>query len=482
MRLNRSIRQLTVLGFLLAVVPLMLALASAMYQVDRLAVAMQQAMQQSARAIEASRLITSLSFNLERSAEQYAVLDDETLLQRYRVQREKLHDAIAQLASLPLTRDLRQRIEQLQDREQALYARLQQWRDAATTPPRKIDPELKLGELLRPIPQAVIAMVARNSEAMNGQVTRIQRMLLWQVVGLIPLALLLAVVFSVLITRPLRGLGREIRRLGAGELKTAVEVSGPQDIRELGGQLDWMRQRLALLDQQKQHFLQHMSHELKTPLTAIREGSELLSDGVVGMLNAEQREVVDILRENSLQLQSQVESLLNFNLALTQDRLARIQPVDFRELLPAVIDKYRLALRKRDIRIIEELDELYIEGVREQLRSIVDNLFSNAVKYSPEGGTIRLRLRRDGERACLDVIDQGSGVDSADRSRIFEPFYQGHSACAGPVKGTGLGLAIAGRYARLHGGDIELLNTREGAHFRLCLPLVQTGEPHDPTG
>ncbi len=481
MRVSSSIRQLTVLGFLLVVLPLMFALASAMFQVDRLAAQMQQTVRDSAQAIEASRLITSQAFNMERSAQQYAVLRDPMLLERYQTQRLQLLDAIARLSELPLAQDLSAQVEALAQREQALHEQLQQWAREGDSEPRKLDPEKKLAELVRPIPQAVTQMVARNSAAMTEQIEDVQQMLFWQAVALIPLAFLLAGVFSVLITRPLRHLGREIRRLGAGELKTPVQVSGPQDVRELGEQLDWMRARLAELDQQKLQFLQHMSHELKTPLTAIREGSELLCDGVVGALTEDQKEVVSILRENSLQLQSQVESLLNFNLALAQDKPAQLKTVDLGTLVPEVVEKHRLAMRTRNIRVKTSLDTVSIEGEPEQLRTAFDNLLSNAIKYSPDGGEIEIRLECDAQQACLDVIDQGVGVDSQDVQQIFEPFYQGQQPARSPVKGTGLGLAIAQRYARLHNGRIRVMHTRRGAHFRLCLPLVQSGERNEET-
>ena len=116
-------------------------------------------------------------------------------------------------------------------------------------------------------------------------------------------------------------------------------------------------------------------------------------------------------------------------------------------------------------------------GDADKIRAIVDNLVSNAIKYSPRSGTITLDLHTESGHAVLDVIDLGPGIDPEDRPRIFESFYQGKPAPEGRIKGSGLGLAIASEYALLHGGRIELMERaagRRGAHFRLWLPLAVT--------
>jgi two-component system sensor histidine kinase GlrK len=100
----------------------------------------------------------------------------------------------------------------------------------------------------------------------------------------------------------------------------------------------------------------------------------------------------------------------------------------------------------------------------------VGNLLSNAIRFSPQGGVIRLVLLNLPGRASLDIIDQGPGVAETDRDRIFEPFYRGERQPQGAVRGTGIGLSIVHEYIVAHGGRIELLPQRQGAHFRIELP------------
>ncbi len=465
-----SIFQLTLIGFLLAALPLSAALIHTFIRIDRLSAQMQQAVRDSTQAVEAGRIIMAQVLNLERSSGQYLVLRDPALLQRYAEQRQPLIEAIARLETLDPDATLRSHLQQLRTHERQL-------RQGLLDPPTDSEQALRLAEqndlvrLARPIPFEVTQMISSHSNRMTAQVEQIQGLLLLQALALIPLALILAVVFSMLISQPLRRLGAAIRRLGSGEFATAVAVSGPQDIRELGEHLDWLRQRLDELDAQKRRFLHHVSHELKTPLTSLREGTELLRDEVVGRLNPEQREVAEILRDNSLQLQAQVEALLDFNTALAQEAPQRLEPVALHELLPAIIDKHRLALRGRGIETKTTLQAVTLCAEREQLRTLLDNLLSNAIKYSPPGGRVELRLWAAEGQACVEVHDQGPGIEPDQQQRVFEPFYQGPQPARSHVKGTGLGLAIAQRYARLHGGDILVEDADTGARLRVCLPL-----------
>ncbi len=130
---------------------------------------------------------------------------------------------------------------------------------------------------------------------------------------LVPLTLVVVLAVTFWIGRPLRQIDRAISELGRGTFSHAIEVSGPLDLERLGRQLEWLRQRLLDLAQERNRFLRHMSHELKTPLANIREGTDLLMDGAVGELESGQREVTAILRDNGIKLQRLIENLLSFS-------------------------------------------------------------------------------------------------------------------------------------------------------------------------
>ncbi len=119
---------------------------------------------------------------------------------------------------------------------------------------------------------------------------------------------------------------------------------------------------------------------------------------------------------------------------------------------------------------MDDLQAVSLCGEQQQIRT----LLSNAIKFSPDGGQVQLKVRTQDNAACIDVIDTGPGISSEERGQIFEPFFQGQQRARGHVKGTGLGLAIAQRYARLHRGSIEAQACRSGAHLRVTLPLAGT--------
>ena len=146
--------------------------------------------------------------------------------------------------------------------------------------------------------------------ALQRQTDRARRELFLESTLLLPLVLIVVLLFALRLSRPLRQIDRAIGELGRGNFSQRVVVGGPVDLERLGHQLEWLRNRLLELAQERNRFLRHMSHELKTPLANIREGTELLMDGAVGELDSGQREVTEILRDNGIKLQRLIENLL----------------------------------------------------------------------------------------------------------------------------------------------------------------------------
>ncbi len=290
-------------------------------------------------------------------------------------------------------------------------------------------------------------------------------------------AILLALSFGMWLSRPLAQVEVAIERLGENKFDQDIAISGPRDLRRLGRQLDWLRQRLADLEADKARFLRHISHELKTPLAALREGVALLEDGVAGALSDNQREIARILRQNTASLQTQIEDLLRYNAAAFDAQHMQRTPVDLARMLDTVIDSQRLQWQSRGLQVKTQLapdapDSIAADA--EKLGVALANLLSNAVRFSPEGGTIRFVVANTavdtGSQLCIDCIDEGPGVAAADAERIFEPFYQGARQPSGARSGNGIGLSIVREYIAAHGGKVQLLPAATGAHFRIELP------------
>jgi two-component system sensor histidine kinase GlrK len=421
-------------------------------------------------ATRASRTLTEQLTLMERSTRQYLVLGDATLLQHTRTAHHKFDSTVTELNALPLDSLQRRQLDELSVREQALFERIMGI-DSLQQAEAIVTEFFELSELAHAILNTNNRLIDRESQVLAATAERAQHMLLWQTLPLLQVALLVAVIITYLLTRPIRRMDAAIRRLGRGDYTDAIAIDGPGDLRSLGERLDWLRLQLFDLEDQKKRFLRHVSHELKTPLTSIREGSELLAEGVVGTLSPQQREIAEILRENSLRLQKMIENLLDYTAVQFQKPVLNVSRLDARPLVQEALAAYALSIDTKQIRITQSLAGVTLECDREKLLTVIDNLISNAVKYTPKGGNIHITLAREGERMLLDVADDGPGIAAADRERLFEPFFRGSGIHDGRISGSGLGLSIAREYLDAHGGEISLLPSARGAHFRVSLPL-----------
>ncbi|HZL92335.1 MAG TPA: HAMP domain-containing sensor histidine kinase, partial [Vicinamibacterales bacterium] len=447
----RSIASLLLIGFATILTPLIAAVVTAVVQVDRLAAQSRAAVLEAAVTTQQSRgLVESLS-DMRRPFLQYQATGDTDFYSIYVERRTAFLTSLRNLPQRNLTARGKEHLDDLARREQALFevfgtapATAQA---AATT--ALADAERAWTELN----DVARSILAENSSFIEAQVNyttqkanELQRTLLIQAAAVIPGTIVLAALFIVLITRPMREIVKAIRRLGAQQLAESIEVSGPRDVEELGKLLDWLRRRIQQLEHQKMTFLRHISHELKTPLTTIREGSALLSE-VLADAPDDAAEIARIIHTNGLHLQKLIEDLLRFS--ETQDvatELTVSERVDLRALVLSVTSALALAAGAKGIDVVTDLKPTAIRGDENKIRIVIENLLTNATKYTPPGGRISIALRRTDDRVILDVRDTGPGVDDADAEKIFEPFQQGTAECTASVKGTGLGLSIAKEY------------------------------------
>jgi len=324
--------------------------------------------------------------------------------------------------------------------------------------------------------QARLGIDARLSRA-SEQASATQKGLLWSLTALVPAAFILAGLFWYFVLRPLRAIDRAISDLGRGAFSHAIAISGPADLAALGRQLEWLRTRLLDIALERNRFLRHMSHELKTPLANIREGTDLLLDGAVGPIDDNQREVASILRENALRLQQLIENLLSYS--AWKARATGVELTNFRlgSLVGTVIDSQRLAMAARNITLDMHVADLHLVADRAKLKLVLENLLSNAIKFTPRGGTIHLHAYPDGETTVIDFADTGPGIAPEEQDRVFDAFYSGSTPQGGPLKGTGIGLSVVREFVEAHGGSVEILTGHyPGAHLRIRLPAAARQE------
>ena len=241
----------------------------------------------------------------------------------------------------------------------------------------------------------------------------------------------------------------------------------------LGHQLSWLRDQLAELDAQKQQFLRHISHELKTPLASLCEGADLLAEGVVGpALNAAQREIVAIVQQNSKELQRLIENLLDYNQLLHRDDVTP-RAVALATLIAGIVDSHRLSLERHGLAAVMRDEQAQWVLDAGKLRAALDNLVSNAVNHASRDSEVLIHWHAHRNALDIDVANQGPVIPEDEAERIFEPFFQGSTRRRGAIKGSGIGLSVARECIESQGGSLRLVQRRGySVCFRISLPRL----------
>lgn len=480
MRLPRpkSLNSLLLTGFALVAAPLLLAVVIGAAKVRSLSDESSNLVRTGVEATHYTQQLFQQIASIERSAKLYRVLSDPALLQVYRDSRERL---LVTLASIESVADDAVSNTYLR----SLRASLRRVDNAFMSPtPPAAEVYGDALEALDPMWAAAVELSAATGDQIETGLSRLQastsdtqNYLIWQSALLILLTAMLVTLFTFVLMRPIRQIDNAISQLGKGTFSKAIAVRGPSDLVNLGRQLEWLRMRLLEIAQERNRFLRHMSHELKTPLASIREGTELLMDGAVGELDSSQREVTGILRDNGIKLQQLIENLLSFSAWQARHSGLEISEFRLRPLVKAVLETHQLTLLAQRVHLDLKVQDIELRADRAKLKLILDNLVSNALKYSPRGGTIYIHARLENDLLVLDVADTGPGISLDERGAIFEAFYSGRQPMAGHLKGTGIGLSVVNEFVQAHGGSVEIIDGEfTGAHFRIRLPLAPSME------
>jgi two-component system sensor histidine kinase GlrK len=464
----RSLRQLVTLSFVLILLPLLVLAWQAWQSLNALSAQAAHINRTTLVDARRSEAMMNASLEMERSYRQYCVLDDPTLAKVYQNQRKRYSEMLDAHAGV------------LPD-EKIWQALSQQLNDLAQLRCKNSSPDAPSGASLEAFAAANSEMVQATRTVVYSRGQQLQQEIAergqffgWQALVLFLLSLALVLLFTRMIIGPVKGIEKMINRLGEGKsLDNAALFTGPRELRSVGERIIWLSERLAWLESQRHQFLRHLSHELKTPLASMREGTELLADRVAGPLTTEQQEIVEILDNSSRNLQKLIEQLLDYNRKQADGPVPR-EIVDIAELVDNVVAAHSLPARAKMMHTAIQLAERTCLAEPALLISVMDNLYSNAVHYGAESGNIRIHSYRHGEQVRIDVINSGEPIPQAEKNMIFEPFYQGSHQRKGAVKGSGLGLSIARDCVRQMQGELSLEESESGLIcFRITLPAAE---------
>ncbi len=463
-----SFQQLLLFAFLLITALLVGVALRSLFQYDAL---MLESRNAAGRALKLSGNAQSLaerSAAMERAARQSLVLNDQVLRRRFNDAARDANEVIGKLVDNGLPPGS---IDAWRAQLGVIEGLMNGPQDTALTRESTMALQFRdLDGLNTNIAQQAQFLIETSNNALAQRIENAGKRLMRQVVAASALAVALALAFGIWLARPFKRIERAIVGLGQNRLDEPIDIKGPADVRRVSQQLEWLRLRLTELDADKARFLRHVSHELKTPLAALREGVSLLEDGVTGALNPAQREVAQILQQNTVALQGQIEALLRFNAAAFEARELRRERTALLPLIEEQIDAQRLQWQSQGLKVQAEGEAITMTVDPVKLGTAIANLLSNAIRFSTRGGTISIAVSSSPNAVCIDINDAGPGIAPEDRDRIFEPFYRGERQPEHAVKGTGIGLSIVQEYIAAHGGQVSLLPSGPGARFRIELP------------
>jgi signal transduction histidine kinase len=282
-----------------------------------------------------------------------------------------------------------------------------------------------------------------------------------------------AVVAATLIARAVRGpVERAISaadRVAAGDLSARIGAAGPDEFVRLGRAFDGMAERLEAGDRDQRRFLADVAHEIATPVTAITGFALALADGSADTA-ADRKEAATLISHESARLSTLVEDLREIT-HLDLSETVRSERVDLGALCRDVARRLAPAARGAGITLTVEAESLPITSDPRLLETVLVNLLTNAIRYTPAGGEVMVSARRSRKHFVIAVRDTGIGIAPEHRERVFDRLYRIDEARDRASGGSGLGLAITQRTARALGGRLELdSEPGSGSEFRLILP------------
>lgn len=290
------------------------------------------------------------------------------------------------------------------------------------------------------------------------------------IVGIV-VAFILAALISRTIAKPLQRVAIGAKAVAKGDYGEHVPVSGPPEVRALAESFNVMTAEVRATHQAQRDFLANVSHDLKTPLTSIQGYSQAIIDGAA----RDPKNAAQIIFEEAGRLNRMVVELTDL-VRLEAGRLSmKSEAIDMSQLAAGVVQKLSVVAKQQGVSLDADTQPLpHIAGDGDRLAQVLTNLVSNAIKFTPEGGRVKVTTRFADEGVVLMVQDTGKGIPPEELTRVFERFYQVDKA-RGPERGTGLGLAITQEIIEAHGGKISVYSKGEnrGTTFRIWLPSPQ---------
>jgi signal transduction histidine kinase len=275
------------------------------------------------------------------------------------------------------------------------------------------------------------------------------------------------------LTRPLAAMKEAAEKVSKGDYSARVNIQSKDEIGQLASAFNQMSESIQKEDEKKREFLADVSHELRTPISYIKGYSEALEAGMIKNLD-EQRKYLKLISRESGRMAKIVADLLDLSW-LDGDEYDLIKtPFSLAQLIEDFIVKYGPLMDEKNIALFVEVDpDIIINGDEGRLEQIFQNVFDNAIRYTPSGGEISIRLAKHPYGCIVEIEDTGTGISNEDIEKLTNRFYRVNKARSRSDGGTGLGLAIVDKLVKLHNGKMEISSRLgEGTIVKFFFPIV----------
>lgn len=434
---------------------------------------------------------------LEENGSKYWITRDAGYRARFDVMRAEFDGALRELAALDLSAEERSLLDALSAEWPRLFPPGATLDDLVAArsgrAPEGAAFDVWLAGAVRELRDGTRAIFRASEREMERQVAasvaaarRVETLSL----AALAAALAVSVVVFVLVVRSISGPLAQLRRgthaVAGGDLEHHLERPSTDEFSELADDFNVMTGRLRELERAKRDFISQVSHDLKTPLASMQDANALLLEEIPGPLNERQKRLLEHTGGSARRLAAMLGKLLDVSRMEAGGADYRFERCDLRGVVREAAQEFESAAERRGIALQVDAPEpaLTVQCDPERVRQVVANLIENAVRFSPEGGTIRAELRAyrstdsgvdaDGAGfALVGVSDQGQGVPDEEKTRIFDRFHQGAQQGPRAGGGVGLGLAICKEIVRAHGGRIWVSDAPGGgSQFSFLLPLA----------
>jgi len=283
------------------------------------------------------------------------------------------------------------------------------------------------------------------------------------------------------IARPIRNLTRVAEQMAEGDWSRRVNIHDRDEIGRLADTLNTMAAEITRREKLKNDFISSVSHELRTPLTSIKGWSETLVSGDPSDVE-ELKMGLSVIDRETDRLSGLVEDLLDFSKLYAKSIVLHPEPLDFLAPVKETIRQFEVRAQREGIVMTAHLTTdgaLHVQADANRLKQVLINVFDNAFKFTPRGGSITITAIREGDYGRISIADTGCGIPTEDLAHVTEKFYKGGSQRSG----SGLGLAICKEIVELHGGTLRLESLlNEGTTVTIMIPLLQEAKPCSEEG